>query len=174
MNEFLKLIEKEFNQYRKYVLCNKISDSIKMKIADLIIYSPNQTNSFLSSFEDIYPYQSEKYTKILKELFFNFNIAENSFYYSQSNINEAILHNIQESLENKRNFIYLYKNGKKLTNFVNKIRNSLAHGNFYIMNNRIVMWNINKNKNVTFFANLGKKNFKFIHDTLMQIILNPN
>lgn len=171
MDAFLKLIDKDFNRYHKFIMKNKLFDNIKIKIANFILYSPNKNNSFINSFEEVYPYKIDEYREILKKIYNEFNIYDENLVYTNEHIDELHLKRIQESLSNKINFIYLYRNGKHLTNLVNKVRNSLAHGNFYILDNRIVMWNISINKNVTFFANLSMKNFKFFHDTVIKMIL---
>lgn len=174
MDAVLDLIEEDFKIYKNYMIKNKLFDNIKIKISNIILYSPNQNNSFVQSFESMYPYSNHDYEKVLQDLYSYINIKDKTWIYTLDHIDEVIIERIKLSLDKDVNLMYLHKSGKELTNLLNKVRNSLAHGNFYILNNRIVMWNINKYKRVTFFINMRLKDFKYLHDVFMKMIINPN
>jgi hypothetical protein len=171
VNEFIKLIETDFKRYRNFIIKNKLFDNIKIKISNIILYSPNQNNSFVQSFETVFPYEDHEYEIVLREIYEHLNIKEEYLIYTIEHLDHEILKRIELSLNKNINLMYLYKSGKQLTNLLNKVRNSLAHGNFYILNNRIIMWNLNKYKRVTFFVNMRLKDFKYLHDVLMKMVI---
>ena len=65
--------------------------------------------------------------------------------------------------------VYLSKRGKHITNLFQRIRNSLAHGNYFIHDSRIVLWNISGKNNISFFANISLLDFKYLHKKLIEL-----
>jgi hypothetical protein len=121
MDAFLDLIEQDFKIYKNYMIKNKLFDNIKIKISNIILYSPNQNNSFVQSFEAIYPYSNHDYEKVLQDLYSYLNIKDKTRIYTLDHIDEVTLERIKLSLDKDVNLMYLQKSGKELTNLLNKV-----------------------------------------------------
>ena len=148
MESFFNLIKRERQTYKRYIMKDKVFPSLKIKLKDFISYTPHDKNLFIQSFNQLIDNKSfelfmmrlEKRLQLKKE----FNL------YCNRNIDEIDIPLIKESLEDNENMIYLYKDGKHVTNLFNRFRNGIAHGNFYILEKRFVIWNLTNKKTFLF------------------------
>lgn len=169
MESFFNLIKQERQIYKNYIMKDKVFPSLKIKLMDFILYTPHDKNLFIQSFNQLIDNKSfelfvtrlEKRLKLKNE----FNL------YINRNIDDTDIPLIKKSLEENENMIYLYKEGKHVTNLFNRFRNGIAHGNFYILEKRFIIWNLTNKNNISFFMNIKLSDFDFLHRSLIQAIL---
>lgn len=167
-DHFFDIIEVQKTLYNKFILLDKLFVDLKIKLMDFIIFTPSDSNTFIQTFNQYY--NESHFEDFLKNFHEYIKINDKFNIYTDKHIDSDTLSLIKLSIEKNRPMIYLFKKGKRVTNLYQKIRNSIAHGNYYILKNRVVMWNISSNKNITFFINIKLSNLRFLHSKLISMI----
>lgn len=165
------LIENNFLKYQNYIRQGKLFDNIKIKMFDFILLTPSDNNLFVDTF-NINRFNNTHFEKLNALINKRLNLEEKFNIYTNDPICIKEFEIIEESISMKKNMVYLLKRGKHITNLFQRIRNSLAHGNYYINDNRIVLWNISGKNNISFFANISLLDFKYLHKKLIELTKN--
>ena len=169
MDAFFVSIEKERKTYNNYVLKNKLFPTIKTKLMDFIMYTPNDKNLFIQSFNNMI--NNKSFEVFIQKLEDRLKLKKEFNLHLKKVVELKHIKLIKDSLDKNESMIYLYKDGKRVTNLYNKLRNGIAHGNFYILNKRFVIWNLTSKSNISFFMNVKLSDFDYLHKSLMNAIL---
>jgi hypothetical protein len=170
-NLFFKYIKQDFNTYQSYIRHGRLFDNIKLKMYDFILYTPSESNLFIDEFS--LEHFNELYFENLNRAINSRLKLENKFnVYSINPLGIKEFDLIDESISKQISMIFLTKRGKHIKNLYQRIRNSLAHGNYFIKNKRIVMWSLSAKDNITFFSNISLSDFKYLHKLLIDLSQN--
>jgi hypothetical protein len=170
MEEFFNLIKEERHKYNKFILKNKLFPTLKTKLMDFILYTPNDKNLFIQSFNKLI--SNKAFEVFIIKLEEKLSLKKEFNLYLNRNLATDDIHIIKKSIVLNENMIFLYKDGKQVTNLYNRLRNGIAHGNFYILNRRFVIWNFTKKSNISFFMNIKLSDFDYLHKSLITAIVN--
>lgn len=123
-----------------------------------------KSSNYSTSFKDIGLVTPSDYAKKIKSIKKELNLNKNNYIYIEKNFfTKENFDLFDNCLDNKKTIIAFKKNSNsQLLSLLKNIRNSFAHGNFFLKGNTFVLWTISPNKNLLLLIVMSQQKFNIL------------
>lgn len=117
---------------------------------NLLLKCPNEKSSKLSyTFEELGLFEKSDFINRIDKVQDLLKIPISNYIWKDLVLQDEWFERFITSIEKSKSFVYMYKSGKHLETLFIKLRNAVAHGQYYLKENRIVLWNSSTKDNIT-------------------------
>ena len=166
-NEFLIIYGKEVYMYKNNFVFNDLKPSLQKAFLKLVLNCPSEGSSHLAKdFKSLGILSRLEFEREIIELQDILNTKSSNYISRATLIDEQWFERFNECFKKNKPFVYIRKEANHLDTLYKKIRNSIAHGRFFIHDNFITMWNVSSQDNITALLNIRLSSLKKIADRL--------
>lgn len=147
---FRDYIIRDYQQFKDHALNNRFTNHLSKAIFQLLLKCPNEKSSKLSySFEELGLFEKSDFINRIDRVHAILKIQISNYIWKDLVLQDEWFERFILSIEKSKSFVYMYKSGKHLETLFIKLRNAVAHGQYYVKGNRIILWNSSTKDNIT-------------------------
>lgn len=175
INKFREFIKNEYLEFRKDIHYQGLSSNLSKAMINLLLKCPNEKSSKLSfSFEELGLFEKSDFINRIDRVHGLLKIPISNYIWKDLVLQDEWFERFIVSIEKSKSFVYMYKSGKHLETLFIKLRNAIAHGQYYIKGNRIILWNSSTKDNITALFHMRINQFVTIVKILEDAYENKN
>ena len=158
--EFNQYISTNYLEFRENVHTELIPRSVSKAILNLLLKCPNEKSSKLSySFHELGLFEKTDFIGLVDRVQGILKVQISNYIRTDVVLQEEWFNRFMTSIDKSTSFVYMYKSGNHLESFFIKLRNAVAHGQYYIVGRRIILWNSSTKQNITALFNMSTNQF---------------
>lgn len=150
INKFREFMKEDYLKFRKEIHYQGLSRNLSKAMINLLLKCPNEKSSKLSyTFEELGLFEKSDFINRIDKVNDLLKIPISNYIWKDLVLQDEWFERFITSIEKSKSFVYMYKSGKHLETLFIKLRNAVAHGQYYLKENRIVLWNSSTKDNIT-------------------------
>ena len=159
-DELSQYISTDYLKFRENVHTELIPRNVSKAILNLLLKCPNEKSSKLSySFHELDLFEKTDFIGLVDKAQSILKVKISNYIRTDVVLQDEWFNRFMISIEKSNSFVYMYKSGNHLESLFIKLRNAVAHGQYYIVGRRIILWNSSTKQNITALFHMSTNQF---------------